>query len=75
MEGGTGRLPGTSLHENVSIPGMITSGTICKVSMISSKQRGTECLHDKNCLTFAGIPVERIGTRFELFQFSIKKEI
>ena len=51
----------SGLHENISIPSMISPGTICKVSIISSKQRGTECLHDKNCPAFAGIPVERTG--------------
>ena len=46
------------LHENVSTRDNFT-GTICKVSIISSRQSGTECLYDKNCPVLAGIPVER----------------
>ena len=52
----------TSLHENVSTCGTISTGTICKVRIISFRQSGMECLYDKNCPAFAGIPryVERI---------------
>ena len=34
--------------------GTISPWTICKVSIILSQQRGTECLHDKNWPAFAG---------------------
>ena len=41
--------------------GPISLGTICKASIISSRQSGTECLYDKNFPALAGIPVERTG--------------
>ena len=74
MRAGTGRLPGRDVFcpgfknclygrrdGDVFYPGMISPGTICKVSIISSRQSETECLYDKNCLALAGIPVERTG--------------
>ena len=38
---------------------MFLPGAICEVSIISSRQSGTECLYDKNCPALAGIPVCR----------------
>ena len=59
---GTGRFSSRA-YMRIFLPGTISLGTICKVSIISSWQSGTECLYDKNCPTLAGIPVERTGIR------------
>ena len=40
---------------------MFLPGTICKVSKISSRQSGTECLYNKNCPALAGNTVKRTG--------------
>ena len=77
MGGGTGRLPGrdvcrdgtfagtgrfsSRVYMRMFLPGTISPGTICKVSIISSRQSGTECLYDKNCPALAGTSVERTG--------------
>ena len=63
MFAGTGHF---SIHPGFTwdCSGTISPRTICKVSIISSRQSGTECLHDKNCPAFSGIPVERTGTPF-----------
>ena len=55
MGGGTGRFSFLVFMR------MFLPGTIYKVSIISSRQSRTECLHDKNCSSFVGIPVERSG--------------
>ena len=58
-------IPG--LHENVSTWDDFTRDNLHNIvsanqaSIISSRQSGTECLHDKNCPALAGIPVERTG--------------
>ena len=57
------------LHENVSTRDDFTR-IICKISIISSRQSGTECLYDKNCPTLAETPVER--TRIPLCQDGTK---
>ena len=69
---GTGRegtffIPG--LHENVSIRDDFTRRTLCKLSIISPRQSGTECLHDKNCPALAGISVCQDGTKNILEKF------
>ena len=59
-----GRRDGTFLsrvYKRMFLPWTISPGTICKVSIISSRRSGTECLYDKNCPALAGIPVERTG--------------
>ena len=58
---GTGRLPGQDVCRDGTF--FIPGSTLCKVSIISSWQSGMECLHDKNCPAFAGIPVEGTGTK------------
>ena len=60
MFAGTGRFS-SRVYMRMFLPGAISPGTICKVSIISSRQSGTECLYDKNCPALAGILVERIG--------------
>ena len=57
---GTGRFS-SRVYMRMFLPGTISPKTICKVSIISSRQSGTECLYDKNCPAFPGIPVERTG--------------
>ena len=39
----------SSRRRDGTFTGTTSSGTICKVRIISSWQSGTECLHDKNC--------------------------
>ena len=59
-----GRRDGTfssRVYMRMFLPGTISPGTICKVSIISSRQSGTECLYDKNCPALAGTSVERTG--------------
>ena len=46
------------------LPGTISPGTTCKVSIISSRQSGTERLYDKNCPAFAGSRLSEPGSRF-----------
>ena len=60
MFAGTGRFS-SRVYMRMFLPGTISPGTICKVSIISSQQSGTERLYDKNCPALAGIPVERTG--------------
>ena len=60
MFAGTGRFS-FLVYMRMFLPGTISPGTICKASIISSRQSGTECLYDKNCPALAGIPVERTG--------------
>ena len=57
MFAGTGRFS-SRVYIRMFLPGMIPPGTICKVSIISSRRSGTECLYDKNCPALAAIPVE-----------------
>ena len=54
----TGRFS-SRVYMRMFLSEMISPGTICKVSIISSRQSGTECLYDKNCPALAEIPVER----------------
>ena len=66
MVGGTRRFPGrgrflSRVYMRIFLPGAISPGSICTVSIILSRQSGTECLHDENCPAFAGIKVERTG--------------
>ena len=49
------------VYMRMFLPETISPGTICKVSIISSRQSGTECLYDKNFPALAGNPVERTG--------------
>ena len=51
IESGTG-----CFFFHVNRPGPF-HGTICKLSIISSRQSGTECLYEKNCLVLAGTGV------------------
>ena len=60
MFAGTGRFS-SRVYMKMFLPGTISPGTICKVSIISSRQIGTECLYDKNCPALVEIPVERTG--------------
>ena len=53
MGGGTGRFL-SRVYMRMFLPGTILPGTICKVSIISSRLSGTECLYDKNCPALAG---------------------
>ena len=46
------------------LPGTIPPGTICKVSIISSRQSGRSVYMIKIVPALAGIPVERTGSRF-----------
>ena len=39
----------SQVYMRIFLPGTISPGTICKVSIISSRQSGAECLCDKNC--------------------------
>ena len=59
MFAGMGRLIPSRVYMRMFLPGTISPGTICKVSIISSRRSGTECLYDKNCPALVGIPVER----------------
>ena len=61
MVGGTGVFAGKQRFSFRVYTRMFLPGTICKLSIISSRQSGTDCLHDKNCPAFAVIPVERTG--------------
>ena len=54
----TGRFS-SRVYMRMFLPGTISPGTICKVSIISSQQSGTECLYDKNCPALAGLPPGR----------------
>ena len=60
MFAGTERLS-SRVYMRMFLPRTISPGTICKVSIISSRQSGTECLYDKNCPALPGIPAERTG--------------
>ena len=60
MFAGTGRFS-SRVYMRMFLPGTISPRTICKASIISSRQSGTEYLYDKNCSALAGIPVERTG--------------
>ena len=62
MFAGTGRFS-FRVHIRMFLPRTISPGTICKVSIVSSRQSGTECLYDKNCPILAGIPLCRDGTK------------
>ena len=55
--------PGFTIYMRMFLPKTISPGTICKVSIISFRQSGTECLFDKNCPALAGIPVCRTGRK------------
>ena len=55
---GTGRFS-SRVYMRMFLTGTVSPGTICKVSIISSRQSGTECLYDKNCPALIGIPVEQ----------------
>ena len=46
MFAGTGRFS-SRVYMRMFLPGTISPVTICKVSIISSLQSGTECLYDK----------------------------
>ena len=58
MFAGTGRFS-SRVYMRMFLPGTISPRTICKVSIISSRQSETECLYDKKCSSLAGILVER----------------
>ena len=47
MGGGTGHFS-FQVYMRMFLPRPILPGTICKVSIISSQQSGTECLYDTN---------------------------
>ena len=53
MFAGTGRFS-SRVYMRMFLPGTISPGTICKVSIISSRQSGTICLYDKNSFHING---------------------
>ena len=60
MFAGTGRFA-LQVYVRMFLPRTISPGTICKVSIISSRQSGTECLYDKNCPALPGRDEKRPG--------------
>ena len=52
----TGRFS-SRVYMRIFLPRTISLGTICKVSIISSRESGTKCLCDKNCPALAGLIV------------------
>ena len=60
---GTGRFS-SRVYMRMFLPGTISPRTICKVSIISSRQSGTECLYNKNCPSLAGIRSSKPRSRF-----------